>query len=295
MATADQIRTAGASPSAPRVRPGLVPALGVFVVYLVAVVGSSELFASDVDYAELAASSENFRDGVVLPIGVVSVLLAVVTSYLGWWKPVLFEPRTTPRWLTIWPALAIVSFVVNIAIDADQWDAGFFVLLLIGFTFVGFSEELMTRGLLLTGARAQYREPIAWLISTACFGLMHGLNAINGQDAGTTAAQVASTFGTGTLLYFARRIGGTLILAMALHALFDTTLIVHGGPGAELNSDTASPPFAAGVFQALGAIFLLIALIKRYLARTNPGPDIEPLLRATELQGNAAGTGDPAS
>lgn len=295
MVLTDQLHTADASPSAPRVRPSLVPALGVFVVYLVAIVGLSELFASDVDYTELAASSENFRDGVVLPIGVVSVLLAVVTSYFGWWKPVFFEPRTTPRWLTIWPVLAIVSFVVNIAIDADQWDAGFFVLLLIGFAFVGFSEELMTRGLLLTGARAQYREPIAWLISTACFGLMHGLNALNGQDTGTTAVQVASTMGTGTLLYFARRIGGTLILAMALHAFFDSTLIVHGGPGAELNSDTASPPFAAGVFQTLGAIFLIIALIKRYLSRTNPGPDIEPLLQPTGSQGNAAGTDSPAS
>jgi hypothetical protein len=74
-------------------------------------------------------------------------------------------------------------------------------------------------------------------------------------------------------------------------ALYDTTLIVHGGPGAEMNSDVAGPSIAAALFQALGVIFLIIALVKHYLARTNPGPYIEPLLQATDPQRDAAGTG----
>ena len=271
----------------PRVRPGLTPALGVFVVYLLAILGLSELFASDVAYTDLAGSSEKFRDGVVLPIGVVSLALAVVTSYFGWWKPVLLERRSLPNWLLIWPVLAVVSMIVNIAADSDQWDTDFLLMVLIGFALVGFSEELMTRGLLLIGARSQYRELWSWLISTVCFGVMHSLNAINGQDLGTTAVQVLSTFGSGTLLYFARRIGGTLLLPMLMHALFDTTLIVHSGPGVELNAETASPAPAAAAFQVLGAIFLLIALFKRYLARSNPGPEIEALLAANTASDRA--------
>jgi hypothetical protein len=266
------------SPRAARVRPGLLPALAVFVVYLALILGLGELFAGDVDYQELANTKENFRDGIVIPIGIVSLLLVAVTSYFGWWKPVLFERRSGPPWLLTWPVLAIVAFVANIAVDGDQWDGGFLVLLLCGFALVGFSEELMTRGLILTGARAQYRELWAWLICTVCFGAMHGLNAIKGQDAATTIKQVFLTMAAGTLLYFARRISGTLIVSMALHALFDATLIIHGGPGAELNNDTGEAPLAAVLFQILGVIFLIIALVKHYLARANPGPEIEPLL-----------------
>ena len=144
----------------------------------------------------------------MLPIGIVSLLLAAVTSYFGWWRPVWFERRSLPNWLPIWPAVAVVSMIVNITVDADQWDTDFLIMAFIGFAFVGFSEELMTRGLLLIGARSQYRELWSWLISAACFGAMHSLNAIHGQDLGTTAVQVISTFGTGTLWYFARRIGG---------------------------------------------------------------------------------------
>lgn len=289
MTTPDQFDAVSEPASPPRVRPGVVPALAVFVVYLLAILGLMQLFASDVAYTDFVASSENFRDGVVLPIGVVSVLLALVTSYFGWWKPVLFERRTLPGWLMLWPVLAIVSMIVNIAVDSDQWDTGFLLLLFVGFALVGFSEELMTRGLLLIGARSQYRELWAWLISTVCFGLMHSLNVFLGQDLGTTAVQVLSTLGSGTLLYFARRIGGTILLPMAMHALFDTTLIVHAGPAAEMNAQTASPAVGAVIFQILGVLFLLIALFKRYLTRTNPGPEIEPLLTAYDAHHHSAG------
>ena len=202
------------------------------------------------------------------------------------------ERRSLPNWLLIWPVVAVVSMIVNIAVDSDQCDTDFLIMVFIGFAFVGFSEELMTRGLLPGGARSQYRELWSWLISTACFGAMHSLNAIHGQELGTTAVQVLSTFGSGMLLYFARRIGGTLLLPMLMHALFDTTLIVHSGPGAELNAETTSPAPAAAAFQTLGAIFLVVALFKRYLSRSNPGPEIEPLLTPQDAQRQPAGAAD---
>jgi len=267
----------GTSP-VPRVRPGLKPALAVFAVYLVLLFGLQRSIGSDVDYTEIAGSLDSFRDVVVIPIGIVSVFLAVVTTYFGWWRPVLFEARTTPRWLITWPVLAAAAMIANIAADADQWETDFLLTVFLGFAFVGFSEELMTRGLLLTGARAQHREIWAWLISTACFAGMHSMNALNGQDIGTTALQVVSTFGAGTLLYFARRITGTLLVPMLLHGLFDATLTIHAGPGTEFNTDAVTPAPATGAFQTLGAIFLVIALVRKDLRRTNPGPEIKPLL-----------------
>ncbi|MGI9642773.1 MAG: hypothetical protein ACR2N9_08320 [Acidimicrobiia bacterium] len=61
-------------------------------------------------------------------------------------------------WLIVWPVLAIAVMIGNIAADADQWDADFLAMLLAGFAFVGFTEELVTRGVLSTEARGQYCE-----------------------------------------------------------------------------------------------------------------------------------------
>lgn len=272
------------SPRPARVRPGLLPALVVFVIYVALIFGLQSLIGGDVDYTEVAESSDNFRDFVVIPIGIVSVFLAIVTSYLGWWRPALFEARTTPTWMIAWPALIIVALVINIVADVEPWDTEFLVMVLLGFAFVGFSEELMTRGLLLTGARARFGELLSWFISTACFGVMHGINALNGQDAGTTAVQIGSTFGAGTLLYLARRVSGTLLVPMAIHALFDSALTIHAGPGAEFNNDAATPAPAAALFQILGAVVLIIALVTRSLRRDNPGREIERLMPADARQ-----------
>jgi len=270
----------GAARSA-RVAPSLGQALAVFAGYVVLLFGLQKLVGGDVDYTEIAGSIDGFRDVVVIPVGIASLYLSIATTYLGWWRPALFEARTLPTWMMAWPVLAIVAMIVNIAADADPWDTDFLLMVLLGFVLVGFSEELMTRGLLLVGARGQYRELISWAISTGCFALMHGLNALNGQDLGTTATQVVSTFGSGTLLYFARRVSGTLFLPMVMHALFDSTLTIHAGPGTEFNTDAVAPAPATGVFQTLGVIVLVIALIKKVLSRDNRGPEIEPLLRAS--------------
>ncbi|MGI9578048.1 MAG: CPBP family intramembrane glutamic endopeptidase [Microthrixaceae bacterium] len=271
-----------ASPA--RVRPGLIPALIVFAIYLVSYRAIGELVGGDVKYTELADSIDNFRDGVAIPVGIAAVIVAAMTSYLGWWRPVLFEARTAPTWLIVWPVLSIAVMIGNIAGDADQWDADFLAMLLVGFAFVGFTEELATRGVLLTGARGQYREVWAWLISTGCFGAMHSLNALDGQDVGATANQVVVTFGIGTLFYFARRITGTLFVSMALHMLYDAALTIHGGPGAEFSTDVGTPAWGPYVFMVSGAIFLLVALITRSLRRENPGPEIEPLMASATAQ-----------
>lgn len=277
--TTDQTRDGlGSRPA--RVQPGLLPALLVFVIYVALIFGLQRLIGGDVDYTEIADSSDNFRDYIVIPIGIVSVFLAIVTTYLGWWRPALFEARSTPVWMIAWPVLTIVALVVNIVADVEPWDTEFLVMVLLGFAFVGFSEELMTRGLLLTGARARFGELLSWFISTACFGVMHGLNALNGQDAGTTAVQIALTFVSGTLLYFARRVSGTLLVPMAIHALFDSALTIHAGPGAEFNADTGDPAPAMLVFQVVGGVVLIIALVTRALRRDNPGEKITSLMQA---------------
>ena len=86
---------------------------------------------------------------------------------------------------------------------------------------MGFTEELTTRGLLLTALRSRFAEPMVWFLSTAAFAAMHSLNFFAGQALGPTLAQVVNTFLVGTAFYVLRRTTGSLVWPMVLHALWD--------------------------------------------------------------------------
>ena len=245
-----------------RVPPSPLASLGVYAVYLVTFLVSGALFTQllgDVDYDEIAANSSNFFDGVVIPIGAMAIIVAIMATALGWWRPALFEQRRTPNWMLAVPIIFFIGIAVAIGTaDLGEYDGGFLALMLLGFAFVGFSEELVTRGLILVGFRAQFRELYVWLFSTLLFSGMHSLNAFSGQDIQTTAIQVGSTFFTGSILYLIRRTTGTLIVSMVAHALFDFSVTVQSGPGSDIN-DTAGGNkgiilfiWAAGILGLIG-------------------------------------------
>jgi len=80
-----------------------------------------------------------------------------VTSVLGWWKPAMREPRKVGGgWMWLIPILLLIGAALNLV--ATKWGEidglGTYVLwLAIGTAFVGFSEELLTRGIAIVGGR----------------------------------------------------------------------------------------------------------------------------------------------
>jgi membrane protease YdiL (CAAX protease family) len=68
----------------------------------------------------------------------------------------------------------------------------------------------------------------ALLVSSITFGLLHGLNIVNGQGFGLTLQQVILTVFAGVSFYAARRASGSLLLAMLLHGIFDFQLLMQG-------------------------------------------------------------------
>lgn len=204
-----------------RRKPSPGPALVVFVLYLVVIVGLSKLLGAD--YTQIGKTADATLKGAVIPIIFSSALVAAATSYLGWWGPALREREKAASRV---PWIAVVVAVLGVVLTglATTWsrlDATTVLLSAVAVLLVGFSEELMTRGLLLTGFRARFHEGWAWLLSSLCFGLMHGANALNGQAIGPTIQQIYTTAMAGTLLYIIRRVTGSLVWAMAFHAVYD--------------------------------------------------------------------------
>jgi membrane protease YdiL (CAAX protease family) len=175
-------------------------------------------------YDALVDSRSHVLRGIVLPIGLGGLLLAIATTWLGWWDSALFEGTPSgQRWALVVPALFAVVAVVNIVkIDIHSPNANLLPLVLAGCLLVGFAEELATRGLLVVGLREGGSGELAvWLISSALFSLLHAMNALFGQSVRATAAQLASSFVAGTALYITLMTTGTLIVGMVLHALWD--------------------------------------------------------------------------
>jgi len=237
-----------------RVKPTPAIALAIFVAYGIFLILALQI--TGVDYDEIGDSTGNLIKGVVVPIGVGSILLAALTSRLGWWRPAVHEEsKAGPRWLLVVPALLLLTAVANIVDNGFGGNVpGLLLVLAVGVIFVGFSEELLTRGLMLVGFRGSLPEVYVWFLTSALFGLLHGINFISGQGAADTFQQMGFAFAFGSVLYLVRRLAGTLVVCMALHAFWDFSVIATTTGPAVAATDTAP-----GIGQLLILPMVLIA------------------------------------
>jgi membrane protease YdiL (CAAX protease family) len=247
-----------------RIKPSAPVAILAILGYLVAVF--AVWMITGLDYDEIADTVETVQKGVVLAVGVGVVYLVVVTSVLGWWKPAIHEPRKVGGgWMWIVPALLVVGAALNLV--ATKWgeidDVGAYVLwLAIGTLFVGFTEELLTRGLAIVGGRGSMHEKWVWAFSGAIFALIHVPNIFFGQAVGPTIQQVVFAFAVGLTYYVTRRIAGTLIVTMALHALWDFSTFIQAHSVDKLENATASLGSFAMYLAVIVGIFALVKILK---------------------------------
>ena len=240
-----------------RVKPSALTAVLVVLGYLAVVF--AVWIVTGLDYDEIGDSVENVRDGIVLSVGAGVAYLVVITTVLGWWKPALREPRRVgSRWMWIVPVLLLLGAVINLA--STKWGEidriGPYVgLLVLGTLFVGFTEELLTRGLAIVGGRGSLHERWVWVFSSAIFGLIHVPNVFFGQSGAETGRQVVFAFGVGMTYYVTRRISGALVVTMVLHALWDFSLFIqaHSVEGlkdepASLGGSLMGPAIIVGIF-----------------------------------------------
>jgi hypothetical protein len=231
--------------------PALV-AVGIFAAYMVLV---GVLWrVTGTRYDALVDSRAHVLRGIVVPIGLGAILLAVATTWLGWWDAALFEDsRSGPSWALIVPAIFATVAVINIAtIDYRSAGARLLPLVLIGTLLVGFAEELATRGLLVVGLREEgMTELSVWLISSVLFALLHAMNALFGQSVQATLVQLVAAFLAGTALYVTLMTTGSLVVAMVLHALWDF------GTLGILATGSRQKPFAGALALVMFAAALL--------------------------------------
>lgn len=240
-----------------RVQPRPIITLGIAVGYML-IVGITWSVIG-LDYEKVGDSTGNVLKGIVLPIALASVFMAAVTSYLGWWGPAIREDRGAPKWLWAVPVLMFVPGLGSMLGGFGPADrSGTYLLALaVGTLLVGFGEEMLTRGTGLVGLRGGFGEALSWFFSCLLFGLIHALNVVFGQSVGTTIQQIGIAFLAGSALYITRRVAGTLIVCMLLHAWIDFTTLGFGGAAL----DAKSPLTLLGSAQWLAFILAVIGVV----------------------------------
>lgn len=218
----------------PGVRPTPLIAGAIFVGFfvLVAVVG----VVTGVDFSGADTNLANTVDaarGLFLREALYAVAVIAVTTWLGWWRPVLTEENRLGGWFRAVPFVYALALLVGVNyFDFAELGAGLIVWIALACLTVGFVEETVFRGLMVVGLRGGMSEPWVCFLSALLFGLVHFANVFSGMDTVTFAITAVLAFVGGVVYYVVRRTTGTLLVPILLHAGFDfMTLATVGNYG----------------------------------------------------------------
>lgn len=245
-------------------------ALAAVVVYVLLAAGLGSLLSGLVgDDQELA----QFSLGHFIPLAIAIIGLLVFLRWAGWGEDVWRErptPSLTPKrwWLVSIPVLVVLLPISQLGdIPWASRPIGYVLVIAAGTLMVGFGEELLIRGVLLTAVRARHGELVGLLGTSFVFALAHIPGSIiAGASLATIAFQVSFLAAAGAAYYWVRRVTGRLWVAMLAHAFTDCVLYLASGagtPGASMpqtHSSESPDPFQV-TFQVLLLVATTISII----------------------------------
>ena len=171
--------------------------------------------------------------GLVWGVVAAAAFLVAVMALSGWSD--LGFRRPVVRWLPLFwlPTLYLPAFLL-LAVAKGLPEPQVIALIAVNCLAIGFSEEVMCRGLIFTALRTRLRIwPSVW-VTTLLFGSMHVLNmALTGQAMAAVAQAVAATL-TGLVLMAILLRSGSLWAAILYHGIWNLTafLVAHDAAGA---------------------------------------------------------------
>lgn len=250
----------------PRIQPRWWIGVLVFVAYAGGIMATWAW--RGIDYRSIG-TEDSLVHAVLQPLSVAALALAAFLTWAGWWRATLFE---TPRLRhPVYLALLLLAMLgmIGFSLFQTHWAslaARHLLVLAASVLLVGFCEEMVTRGILLVSLRGSTNSEMqAWFWSTLLFGLLHAINAFFGLGV-MAVVQVLLAFCGGAAFYLLRRLSGTLLLPMLLHALWDFSSVASGLTGADI------PPAKIGLMLFFYPLpLLLIAFIALRQARQDAG------------------------
>lgn len=210
------------------------------------------------------------KHGISPSIGAASLFLLALVLVSRWWAEVgLAQGPQRGTLRVIWPWLLFLALFALSAMNAGLPPASVTLFILANTLMVGWSEEVMFRGIWLRGL---FRSGGIWgaiIGSSVLFGAMHVLNVFLTGDLRGAVIQALAAFLSGVFLAAVRLRTGSLWTGIVLHGLWDagTFLVAAGGAA---GAATAAGPTALGDFGSVVMslpLFLLGLFFLRHAGR----------------------------
>ena len=90
-----------------KVKPTALIGFGIAIGYAVLFLVLEQLIGPP--YTEIGKSAGYILSGIVIPLAICTVVMAGLTTWLGWWRPVLREKPLGVKWMWAIPILLGVS------------------------------------------------------------------------------------------------------------------------------------------------------------------------------------------
>ena len=242
------------------------------LVYAAIIQIGGRVVGADVDADEGLETAGNLLEAAVIPIALSSVFVVGIATWLGWWSQIIHEPLRTQRWVRVVPAALVLAAAAGASWGnlLDQ-DADLVLTLVVLVCIVGFTEELMFRGIgLVTFRRMHLTEGKVALYSSVTFGAVHLSNALATGSSAIVQAIVVSF--TGYMLYLTRRWVGTIWLAMPVHSSQDFVIL-----SGQVGVDAKASPLAIILLPTMVGLAILL-----YRRRHRINPDSRSAVAAEE-------------
>ena len=172
---------------------------------------------------------------LVLALVAAPLFLLAVVAHRNWWREVGFRfPSRLSELRLLWlPALFIAGFFVLVAASGlpPGKALGFII---INTLLVGFSEELMFRGILLHGALSRFSVIAAVAICAIMFGAVHALNGVLTGDFVAASAQALQATLFGVWIAALRLRLNSIWPVIVIHTLWDLgVFLLPAGPAVQ--------------------------------------------------------------
>lgn len=250
-------------------RGGWWKASALLVVYLAAYLGFGFLLGSIagevIDTGDLFGDPMSVFLALALPEIFGAVVLLGFAASVGWLpRPLLGrQPVRGSWWMWLAPALVAVTIVLRLlGIEWSSYGVSVIIVTFLAGIFIGLSEELLTRGLVVTFLRRHgYNEWVVAALSSLAFAVMHSANLLSGQPPFVVLVTVGFAFGFGVMMYLTMRVTGNLVWPILLHALTDPTTILATG-GIDVEGTDLNPLLTlAGGSSLVFLVFAVVAVI----------------------------------
>lgn len=240
----------------------MIQSIIVCSIYLAILITVTKYFG--IKYTDIAKNTNNILKGIVYPVGICTAILTIFALYSGWLPSVLsYSPRINIWILWIIPIVLVIGILARLSyIQSSHLSKKGILMLLIGTALVGFSEELLVRGIVVSLLqKSGLSVLLVGLVSSLMFGILHFSNILLGQSIRNTFSQVVFTSLMGLNFFVIYIISGTLWLPIVLHALYDFSLLLTRPSRKDSNTLRSSVNLATIVLMNLTPVLAIVLLI----------------------------------